>query len=64
MSRRDFKRNPQAKFKDLDQMTKKEAREEAAALREGIEQARRQGNSHAAGEMSEFLAGLGSVSGS
>lgn len=29
-------------------------------LREGIEQARRQGNAHAAGEMSEFLASLGS----
>src|SRR5687768_2231818 len=30
-------------------------------LREGIEVARREGNSHAAGEMSEFLAGLGSM---
>lgn len=29
-------------------------------LREGIEEARRQGDSHAAGEMSEFLASLGS----
>lgn len=29
-------------------------------LREGIEQARAQGNSHAAGEMSEFLTSLGS----
>jgi hypothetical protein len=28
-------------------------------LRDGIEQARVQGNSHAAGEMSEFLASLG-----
>lgn len=28
-------------------------------LREGIEAARAQGNSHAAGEMSEFLTGLG-----
>jgi tetratricopeptide (TPR) repeat protein len=27
-------------------------------LRDGIEEARRQGNAHAAGEMSEFLAGL------
>ncbi len=35
-----------------------EARE---VLRLGIEQARRQGNAHAAGEMSEFLAGLGSL---
>lgn len=30
-------------------------------LRAGIEQARQQGNAHAAGEMSEFLAGLGSL---
>ncbi len=29
-------------------------------LRDGIEQARAQGNSHAAGEMSEFLTTLGS----
>lgn len=29
------------------------------ALRDGIEVARQQGNSHAAGEMSEFLASLG-----
>ena len=28
-------------------------------LREGIEEARRQGDAHAAGEMSEFLASLG-----
>jgi hypothetical protein len=28
-------------------------------LRDGIEQARRQGDAHAAGEMSEFLASLG-----
>ena len=34
-----------------------EARE---ALRAGIEHARQQGDAHAAGEMSEFLAGLGS----
>lgn len=33
-----------------------EARE---PLRRGIEEARRQGNAHAAGEMSEFLASLG-----
>lgn len=32
------------------------------ALREGIEQARQQGDAHAAGEMSEFLANLGSAS--
>jgi hypothetical protein len=30
-------------------------------LRDGIENARRQGNAHAAGEMSEFLASLGSA---
>ena len=30
-----------------------------ALLRDGIEQARAQGDSHAAGEMSEFLASLG-----
>ena len=31
------------------------------ALREGIEAARQQGDTHAAAEMSEFLAGLGSL---
>lgn len=35
------------------------AAEARAALREGIDEARRQGDTHAAGEMSEFLAGLG-----
>ena len=30
-------------------------------LRDGIEAARRQNNAHAAGEMSEFLAGLGAL---
>lgn len=30
-------------------------------LRDGIEQARAQGNAHAAGEMSEFLASLGAT---
>jgi hypothetical protein len=34
--------------------------EARTALRDGIEQARASGNSHAAGEMSEFLASLGS----
>jgi hypothetical protein len=33
--------------------------EARTALRDGIEEARRQGNAHAAGEMSEFLASLG-----
>jgi len=33
--------------------------EARAALRDGIEEARRQGNAHAAGEMSELLASLG-----
>jgi hypothetical protein len=31
------------------------------ALREGIEEARRQGNAHAAGEMSELLMSLGAA---
>jgi len=31
------------------------------ALRDGIEEARRQGDTHAAGEMSEFLASLGTL---
>lgn len=35
--------------------------EARAILRDGIEAARGQGNAHAAGEMSEFLAGLGSL---
>lgn len=35
--------------------------EARAILRDGIEQARSQNDSHAAGEMSEFLASLGSL---
>jgi len=35
--------------------------EARAILRDGIEQARVQGDSHAAGEMSEFLASLGEL---
>lgn|SRR5690606_28160638 len=35
--------------------------EARAALREGIETARAQGNAHAAGEMSEFLTSLGAL---
>ncbi len=35
--------------------------EARAALRDGIEAARTQGDSHAAGEMSEFLASLGAL---
>ena len=35
--------------------------EARAVLRDGIEEARRQNNSHAAGEMSEFLASLGAL---
>ena len=35
--------------------------EARAALRDGIDEARRQGNSHAAGEMAEFLASIGSL---
>ena len=37
--------------------------EARTVLRDGIEQARQQGESHAAGEMSEFLAGLGTLGG-
>ncbi|MCA9232940.1 MAG: hypothetical protein KDA57_19990 [Planctomycetales bacterium] len=35
--------------------------EARVVLRDGIEQARAQGDSHAAGEMSEFLASLGAI---
>jgi len=35
--------------------------EARSALRDGIEEARRQGNAHAAGEMSEMLSSLGSL---
>lgn len=35
--------------------------EARASLRDGIEHARRQGDAHAAGEMSEFLASLGQL---
>lgn len=35
--------------------------EARTALREGIEAARSEGNAHAAGEMSEFLASLGAL---
>jgi len=35
--------------------------EARAALREGVEEARRQSESHAAGEMAEFLASLGDL---
>ena len=35
--------------------------EARTALRDGIEEARRQGDAHAAGEMSEFLASLGAL---
>jgi thioredoxin-like negative regulator of GroEL len=52
----------QAFFMAGQQLAKAVRIEEArAALREGIEQARQQGNSHAAGEMSEFLTSLGSL---
>lgn len=43
-------------------LTKQDRTDEAReVLRVGIEQARQQGNAHAAGEMSEFLAGLGAL---
>lgn len=48
-------------FMAAQQLTRLDRVQEArAALRDGIDQARQQGNGHAAGEMSEFLAGLGS----
>lgn len=44
------------------QLTRLSRIEEARTmLRDGIEEARRQGNAHAAGEMSEFLASLGAL---
>jgi tetratricopeptide (TPR) repeat protein len=44
------------------QLTRLGRIEEArSVLRDGIEEARRQGNQHAAGEMSEFLANLGDL---
>lgn len=49
-------------FMQAQQLTRLNRIAEArTVLREGIETARRQGNGHAAGEMSEFLAGLGSM---
>ena len=43
-------------------LTKQDRIDEARTiLRDGIEQARQQGDLHAAGEMGEFLAGLGSL---
>lgn len=48
-------------FMAAQQLVKLNRVEEARAyLRDGIEQARAQGDSHAAGEMSEYLASLGS----
>ncbi|MBI3465808.1 MAG: hypothetical protein HY000_22555 [Planctomycetes bacterium] len=47
-------------FMAAQQLTRLGRIEEArTALRDGIEQARQQGDAHAAGEMSEFLSGLG-----
>lgn len=37
--------------------------EARGVLRDGIDEARKQGNAHAAGEMAEFLAGLGRAGG-
>jgi len=46
-------------FQAAQQLTRLDRTEEARAmLRDGIEAARAQGDSHAAGEMSEFLANL------
>jgi hypothetical protein len=47
-------------FMAAQQLARLDRADEARAfLRDGIEAARRQGNAHAAGEMSEFLASLG-----
>lgn len=47
-------------FMAAQQLARLERLDEArTVLRSGIQEARRQGNSHAAGEMSEFLVGLG-----
>jgi hypothetical protein len=47
-------------FMAAQQLARMERVEESrAVLRTGIDEARRQGDGHAAGEMSEFLAGLG-----
>ena len=49
-------------FMAAQQLAKLDRINEARAyLRDGIEAARTQGNAHAAGEMSEFLASLGSA---
>jgi tetratricopeptide (TPR) repeat protein len=49
-------------FMAAQQLARLERVDEARTyLRDGIEVARSQGNSHAAGEMSEFLASLGSA---
>jgi hypothetical protein len=53
-----------AYFMSAQQLVRLQRIDEARSfLRSGIEEARRQGDSHAAGEMSEFLAGLGNVPG-
>lgn len=49
-------------FMAAQQLTRLERVDEARTfLRDGIEAARQQGNAHAAGEMSEYLASLGSL---
>jgi tetratricopeptide (TPR) repeat protein len=49
-------------FMAAQQLVRLERIDEArSALRDGVEQARQQGNAHAAGEMSEFLASLGNL---
>lgn len=49
-------------FMSAQQLSRLDRTDEArASLRDGIEQARQQGDTHAAGEMSEFLASLGSA---
>ena len=56
---RDAKPYVPAFFMAAQQLTRLDRTDEArAVLRDGIEQARAQGDRHAAGEMSEFLASL------
>jgi thioredoxin-like negative regulator of GroEL len=59
---RDAKPYVPASFMGAQQLVRLGRVEEARSwLRTGIEEARRQGDAHAAGEMSEFLASLGNI---
>lgn len=58
----DSPRHAQAFFRGAQLLVRLDRIDEARAmLREGIEVAREQGNSHAAGEMGELLAALGAL---